>query len=208
VAVYLYFFDLLHAEGRDTTRLALRDRKSLLRRALSFGGRLRYTPHRNESGEEYFEAACSKGWEGVIAKDARSPYEHRRSRKWLKFKCVSGQELVIGGFTEPSGSRRGFGALLVGYYEDGDLRYAGKVGTGFDEATLERLGRRLKRLERESSPFGERPKEKGARFVRPALVGEFGFTEWTRHGKLRHPRFLGLRTDKDPEDVGRERPRS
>ncbi len=206
VAVYLYLFDLLHLEGRDTTRLPQRDRKALLRRAIHFAGHVRYTPHRNEHGERLLASACRKGWEGLIAKDAGAPYEHRRSRAWRKLKCVHGQELVIGGYTDPQGSRRGFGALLVGHFQDGSLRYAGKVGTGFDDETLERLAARLGRLERESSPFAEPVNERGAHFVRPRLVGEFAFTEWTRDGKLRHPRFLGLRTDKDPEDVRRERP--
>lgn len=116
------------------------------------------------------------------------------------------QELVIGGYTEPRGSRVGFGALLVGYYEGGDLCYAGKVGTGYDDETLEQLGAKLAGLQRESSPFAEAVKERGVHFVRPELVGEIGFTEWTRDGKLRHPRFVGLRTDKAPENVRRERP--
>jgi DNA ligase D-like protein (predicted ligase) len=206
VAVYLYLFDVLHLEGRDTTRLPQRDRKVLLKRALAFHGRVRYTPHRNERGEAYLKVACRKGWEGLIAKRAAAAYAHRRSRDWLKLKCVNRQELVIGGYTDPHGSRSGFGALLVGYHEGGALRYAGKVGTGFDEVTLDRLGRRLARLERERSPFARAPREKGVHFVRPELVGEFGFTEWTRDGRLRHPRFLGLRSDKKAADVHRERP--
>lgn len=206
IAVYLYLFDVLHLDGHDTTRLPQRDRKGLLERALCFDRRIRYTPHRNESGEAWLEEACRKGWEGLIAKDGRARYEHKRSRKWLKFKCGKGQELVIGGYTDPHGSRKHFGALLVGYYEDDRLRYAGKVGTGFDERTLARLGDRLESLEESESPFDEPVREKGAHFVRPELVGEFGFTEWTRDGKLRHPRFLGLRDDKAPKDVVRERP--
>jgi len=206
VAIHLYLFDLLHLDGHDTTRVPQRERKALLKRALSFGGRIRYTPHRNEHGEARLEEACAKGWEGLIAKDARAPYARGRSRKWQKLKCVRGQELVIGGWTDPRGSRAHFGALLVGYYEEGRLRYAGKVGTGYDEATLEKLGRRLARLERERSPFDDPVKEPDAHFVRPELVGEFGFTEWTGDGKLRHPRFLGLRTDKEPREVRRERP--
>lgn len=205
VAVYLYLFDLLYVEGHDTTKLPQRDRKTLLKRALSFHGRIRFTPHRNESGKAYLEEACARGWEGLIAKDARAAYEHKRSRKWLKLKCVNRQELVIGGYTDPQGARSHLGALLVGYYEDGELRYAGKVGTGFDEKTLARLGERLEELEQKDSPFRERIHESGAHFVRPELVGEFGFTEWTRDGKLRHPRFLGLRTDKPAKDVHRER---
>jgi bifunctional non-homologous end joining protein LigD len=206
VAVHLYLFDVLHLDGHDTTQVPLRERKSLLKRALRFGGHVHYTPHRNHYGERYLEEACDKGWEGLIAKDARSHYEHTRSRKWLKLKCGHGQELVIGGFTDPQGTRTGFGALLVGYYEDGGLRYAGKVGTGFDDETLASLASRLERLERETSPFRDDVAEKRAHFVTPRLVGEFGFTEWTRAGRLRHPRFLGLREDKDPEDVVRERP--
>jgi len=205
IAVYLYLFDLLHVDGHDTSRLPQRDRKSLLKRALRFEGRVRYTPHRNGSGEDWLEEACRKGWEGLIAKDAHAPYVHDRSRKWLKLKCGHGQELVIGGYTEPKGARKRLGALLVGYYEDGALRYAGKVGTGFDERTLDRLGDRLETLARKHSPFADDVQEKGAHFVRPELVGEFGFTEWTRDGKLRHPRFLGLRTDKAARDVRRER---
>jgi bifunctional non-homologous end joining protein LigD len=206
IAVYLYLFDLLHLEGRDTTGLPLRDRKSLLRRALSFPGHVRYTPHRNEEGEHLLRRACEKGWEGLIAKDASARYVHGRSRKWLKLKCVHRQELVIGGFTDPEGSRKGFGALLVGHYEDGGLRYAGKVGTGYDDETLERLGDRLRKMEREGSPFTESVRERGGHFVTPHLVGEFAFTEWTEDGKLRHPRFVGLRTDKKPGEVHRERP--
>jgi bifunctional non-homologous end joining protein LigD len=207
VAVYLYLFDLLHLEGHDLRALPLRQRKRLLKHALRFGNRLRYTPHRNRDGEALLERACEKGWEGLIAKDASSSYAGRRSRTWLKLKCAHGQELVIGGFTPPQGSRRHFGALLVGFHdEDGALRYAGKVGTGYDERTLERLGRRLRGLERKTSPFADDPRVQGARWVTPKLVGEFGFTEWTRDGKLRHPRFLGLRDDKRAEDVRRERP--
>jgi bifunctional non-homologous end joining protein LigD len=206
IAVYLYLFDLLHLEGHDTTALPQRERKALLRRALSFPGHVRYTPHHNQEGERRLEEACRKGWEGLIAKDARAGYVHGRSRKWLKLKCVHRQEMVIGGYTDPSGSRQGFGALLVGHYEGEDLRYAGKVGTGFDEKTLETLARRLEATARKRSPFADPVPEKGVHFVSPRLVGEFGFTEWTEDGKLRHPRFVGLRTDMEPADVHRERP--
>jgi len=208
IAVTLYLFDLLHLEGHDTSKLLLRARKQLLKRALSFEGHLRFTPHRRAKGEAYLEEACRKGWEGLIAKRADAPYRHSRSRDWLKLKCGNRQELVIGGFTDPQGSRVGFGALLVGYYEKGELRYAGKVGTGYDDALLESLSKRLARLERETCPFATPPKEKGAHWVSPKLVGEVGFSEWTGDGKLRHPRFLGLRTDKKARDVVRERPRS
>src|SRR5215211_604243 len=205
VAVYLYLFDLLHLDGHDTTALPLRARKVLLRRALSFQGPVRFLSHRNAEGEALFEQACRRGLEGLIAKRAMSAYVSARSGDWLKFKCSRQQELVIGGFTAPKGDRTDLGALLVGYYEDGDLRYAGKVGTGFDQRTLAELGRRLRKLEREEPPFAEvHPVPKGTRWVEPKLVGQFAFTEWTRDRRLRHPRYLGLRRDKRPREVVRE----
>jgi ATP-dependent DNA ligase len=156
----------------------------------------------------FYKEACRQGLEGLIAKRRDSTYQHRRSPDWLKFKCVNEQELVIGGFTDPQRSRVGFGALLVGYYEDGKLRYAGKVGTGFDTETLMQLRRKFERRAVARSPFTEEVvKEKGAHWVRPELVAQIGFTEWTRDGKLRHPRFIGLRTDKSAREVVRERPR-
>lgn len=206
IPVYLYLFDLLEIDGRDITSLPLRTRKAALRDLLAFAEPLRYTPHRNERGVAFFREACAKGWEGLIAKRADSPYAPTRSRDWLKLKCAFEQELVIGGFTPPRGSRKRFGALLVGYYEGGELRYAGKVGTGFDQRTLERLGDRLEALEVSASPFARDGLPREARWVEPRLVGQFGFAEWTRDGKLRHPRFLGLREDKRPEEVVRELP--
>lgn len=207
VPAYFYAFDLVFVDGCDTTELELRYRKSLLRGLLAFEGRLRFTSHRNRDGEKYWEDACRKGWEGVIAKRADVPYVHKRSRDWLKFKCMNQQEFVIGGYTDPQGTRKNLGALLIGYYEDGDFVYAGKVGTGFDEEMLGRLGDRLSRLERSDPPFdrGELPR-RAVHWVRPRLVGQIGFSEWTRDGQLRHPRFMGLRTDKEPREVVRERP--
>jgi bifunctional non-homologous end joining protein LigD len=208
IAVYLYLFDLVHLDGDDLRELPLRARKGHLRRALSFHGPVRFTPHRNERGEELYEEACRKGLEGIIGKRADSPYRGGRSRDWLKFKCSHEQELVIGGFTAPKGSRTDFGALLAGYYDNGELRYAGKVGTGFDRATLERLGKRLRELEQDSPPFVDvHPVPRSAHWVRPELVAQVAFTEWTRDGRLRHPRFLGLRDDKPAREVIRERPR-
>jgi bifunctional non-homologous end joining protein LigD len=208
VPVFLYVFDLLRLRGEDMRELPLRERKSRLRTALSFHGRVRFTPHRNERGEELFREACRKGLEGVIAKRADSPYQSRRSRDWLKLKCHAEQEFVIGGFTAPKGSRTEFGALLVGYYEDGDLRYAGKVGTGFDRKTLADLGRRMRELEQEEPPFVDvHPLPRATRWLRPELVAQIAFSEWTRDGRLRHPRYLGLRDDKAAREVVRERPR-
>ena len=207
VAVYYYIFDLLYLDGYDTTALGLRDRKMLLRRALPFQGALRFTPHRNEEGEAYFQFACAHGWEGLVAKRAGSTYVSRRSPDWLKFKCSLGQEFVIGGYTDPAGSRIGLGALLVGYYEGGDLVYAGKVGTGFSNATLQALRQKLGTLRTAGSPFTRgRTTERGAHWVRPELVADVVFSEWTTDGKLRHPRFEGLRTDKAAGEVQRERP--
>jgi bifunctional non-homologous end joining protein LigD len=207
VAVYLYLFDVLALAGHDTTGLPVRSRKALLRRSLDFHGRVRYLQHRNRDGEALFRDACERGLEGLIAKRADSTYVHGRSRDWLKLKCSHEQELVIGGYTAPRGSRTEFGALLVGYYEDGRLRYAGKVGTGFDRHTLESLGKRLRSLERDTPPFADvHPVPPGTGWVEPELVAQIGFTEWTRDGRLRHPRYLGLRDDKPAREVVRERP--
>jgi bifunctional non-homologous end joining protein LigD len=208
VAVFLYVFDLLRLEGRDVRGLPLRERKALLRDSLKFGGRVRYSRHRNESGTVLFREACKQGLEGLVAKRADSAYRSGgRSRDWLKLKCHFEQELVIGGFTAPHGSRTDFGALLVGYNEDGRFRYAGKVGTGFDRTTLETLGRRLRELERDEPPFADvHPIPRGTHWVEPELVAQIAFSEWTRDGRLRHPRYLGLRDDKPAREVVRERP--
>jgi len=208
IAVHYYVFDVLQADGRAVEELPQRERKKLVRRALRFADPLRYCAHRNESGQAYLRHACGSGWEGLIAKDAGAAYVHARSRKWLKFKCVREQELVIGGYTDPRGSRKGFGALLVGYYdEEGDLRYAGKVGTGFDDETLVDLHETLSDLERGTPAFaGDDLPGSGVHWVEPRLVGQFGFTEWTWQDRLRHPRFLGLRRDKEPRDVVKEQP--
>lgn len=155
ITVYCYIFDLLYWEGYDTTRVDQRHRKSLLKRVISFEEPLRFVQHRNREGESYFDEVCRKGWGGIMAKDAGAAYVDGRSTKWLKFKCANRQEFVIGGYTEPHGERVGLGALVVGYYQDEDLIYAGKVGTGFDDETLRRLGERLDGLERGSPAFAE-----------------------------------------------------
>jgi DNA ligase D-like protein (predicted ligase) len=206
VPVFLYVFDVLWLEGHDVRGLPLRTRKRLLKNALDFHGNVRWTQHRTRDGEALFKEACRKGWEGLIAKRADSPYVTTRSRDWLKFKCEHGQELVIGGFTAPRGSRVEFGALLLGYYREGGLRYAGKVGTGFDTETLHELGAQLRAVERSDPAFAnaEEIKERGVTWVEPKLVAEVGFTEWTRDGRLRHPRFQGLRDDKSANEVVRE----
>jgi bifunctional non-homologous end joining protein LigD len=205
VPVFFYIFDVLWA-GQDVRPRPLRERKQLLRGLLSFHDPLRFTEARDADGEAYYREACVLGWEGVIAKRADAPYRAGRTRDWLKFKCENAQEFVIGGFTDPQGSRTGFGALLLGYYDrNGKLAYAGKVGTGFDQCTLDSLHATLAELEQDRPPFerGVLPRSR-VHWVEPRLVGQVGFTEWTTDGQLRHPRFQGLRRDKDPAEVVRE----
>jgi len=206
IPVYFYLFDIMYADGTDVRERPERERKELLRGQLSFRDPLRYTEYRTGDGVAYWKQACQDRWEGLIAKRADAPYQGSRSRDWLKFKCESGQEFVVGGYTDPRGSRSGFGALLLGYYDpDGRLAYAGKVGTGFDDRTLSDLHDELVRAEREDPPFqrGKLPKS-GVHWVEPRLVAQVGFSEWTTDGMLRHPRFQGLRRDKQPADVVRE----
>lgn len=206
VKVYLYLFDMMYFSGYDLSGLELRTRKKLLKKALRFDGPVRNTTHRNEDGKAYLEEACEKQWEGVIAKDGQSTYVQSRSKKWLKFKCSAQQELVIGGFTDPKAERIGFGALLLGYYENGDFRSAGQVGTGFDNEQLKSLHEKLSRIERKNSPFeSDEMKRDDVHFVSPKFIAEIGFTEWTNDNKLRHPRFLGLRQDKEPENIHQEK---
>jgi len=205
IPVFYYVFDLLHLDGNDTTQLPLIERKRLLRNEFQFADPLRYTTHRVKDGEAAYRAACERGDEGVIAKHADSPYEGGRSTNWLKFKCSRDQEFVVVGYTSPKGSRIGLGALLLGYHDDGDLVYAGKVGTGFDTATLRGLHERLSPTDQKAPPITKGlAREPGAHWVRPTLVAQVAFSEWTRDGKLRHPRYVGLRTDKSPDDVVRE----
>ena len=151
--------------------------------------------------------ACRDGWEGLIAKRLGTPYVSTRSRDWLKLKCTRAQELVIGGFTAPRGSRTELGALLVGHFEGDRFRYAGKVGTGFKRATLRELSERLHELVRETSPFEpEKGIPRAATWVEPELVAQIAFMEWTPDGRLRHPSFLGMRIDKAAREVVREEP--
>jgi bifunctional non-homologous end joining protein LigD len=206
VDVSLYLFDCLYYEGIDLTGLGLLERKSVLRDVVAYNDTICFTPHRTTGGEAMLQEACEKGAEGIIAKRADSRYVSRRSTDWLKVKCLKRQELVIGGYTAPQGARERLGALLVGYYDDaGSLRYAGKVGTGYDRRTLEMLHSRLVPLHRRTSPFAPGPTATGAiQWVTPRLVAEIGFSEWTSAGLLRHPRFLGLRDDKAAKEVRRE----
>jgi bifunctional non-homologous end joining protein LigD len=201
-------FDLLELDGDDLRSLPLLERRARLTDAIRPCAALQLSEAWRDDSQKRFAQACQAGWEGLIAKRAAAPYAAGRSRDWLKLKCVWEQEFVIGGYTDPSGSRTDFGALLVGYYEDGSLRYAGKVGTGYTAATLQQLGARLRTLQTPESPFVDaRPIPKGTHWTDPELVAQIGFAEWTNDGRLRQPRFLGLRDDKAAADVVRERPR-
>jgi len=208
VAVYYYVFDVLRVGGEDVVDLPLLERKRRLRDLLEFEGPVRYTPHRVRADEDWFGEICSRGWEGLIAKRTDAPYTSGRTSHWLKFKCEAGQELVVVGWTDPKGSRVALGALLLGYYTGSDLAYAGKVGTGFSDDVLRDLHHRLEKIEVDDSPCtsGRLPRAAtpGVHWARPELVCEVAFTEWTKAGQLRHPRFLGLRRDKSPTDVVRE----
>jgi bifunctional non-homologous end joining protein LigD len=206
VPVIFYLFDLIWFDGYDLSALPLLSRKSVLRRAIAFEDPIRFSEHLDEEGEAAFRAACEQGWEGLIAKRAASAYAHARSKDWLKFKCVNEQEFVVLGWTEPHGSRSAR-ALLVGYHEDGRLRFGGKVGTGFGQRELAMLTGRLAPLETTAPPVADTKglTIKGLHWVRPELVAQVGFSEWTPDGRVRHPRYLGLRDDKRPEQVVRER---
>jgi bifunctional non-homologous end joining protein LigD len=201
-------FDLLELNGDDLRGRSLLERRTRLAKAVRPSAALQLSETWRDDSQRRFARACRSGWEGLIAKRAEAPYVAGRSRDWLKLKCVWEQELVIGGYTDPAGSRTDFGALLVGYYERGRLRYAGKVGTGYSASTLRDLGARLRELESSESPFADaRPIPRGTHWVRPELVAQIGFAEWTNDGRLRQPRFLGLRDDKSPGEVVRERAR-
>ena len=210
----VYFvFDLLHLDGEDLAARPLLERKAALAELLGDGvGPIRYAPHVEGSGAAVFREACRLGLEGIVSKRADHPYRPGRGGGWVKTKCILRQELVIGGFTDPEGAARdAIGALLVGAHEAGALRFAGKVGTGFTNAQARALRARLEKLETRECPFTPRPAGwlgEHAHWVRPELVAEVAFTEWTGDGHLRHPSFQGLREDRRAKDVVRERPTS
>jgi bifunctional non-homologous end joining protein LigD len=201
-AVAYHVFDVLWLDDRSVTSLPLVERRALLD-ALPLRAPLHRVPAMAD--EQPWDRACAEGWEGVIAKRRDSRYEHRRSPHWLKMKCEASQELVVGGFTDPQGGRVGLGALLVGYYDGDDFVFAGKVGTGFDTKRLRELRARFDAIEIPASPFTKAiglPRVR-AHWVRPEVVVQVAFIEWTVHGKLRHSRLLGVRSDKAPREVTR-----
>jgi len=206
VEIFYYIFDILALNGRDLRSLPLRERKTILEQALRFDSFVRLTPHQDKDAKPYYHSVCRQGGEGLIAKRADSRYISGRSRDWLKFKCVSAQEFVIGGYSKPQGTRDVLGALLIGYYENNTLKFAGKVGTGFDQTMLALLGKKLSPLKTTRCPFRaiDIP-TRDVQWVDPQLVCEVIFSEWTDEGKLRHPRFIGLRDDKKAQDVLREK---
>ncbi len=206
-------FDLLYLNGWDLAGARLEDRKGALQPLVESAGAraapVRYSDHVVGGGPDFFAHACQLGLEGAISKRRDAPYRGTRGADWLKVKCIKQQEVVVGGYTEPEGSRIGIGALLVGVYDSGQLVYAGKVGTGFNNRTLRELAKRLAPLEQDTCPFATRPAGVGrAHWVKPELVAEVTFGEWTTDGKMRHPSFQGLREDKPATAVVRERPAS
>lgn len=198
-------FDVLWADGLDLRELTLTQRQAVLRQIVSLGEVLVAPTAIPGPAADALAAACERGWEGVIAKRESATYQARRSRDWLKLKCLRAQEMVVLGHTEPQGQRTGLGALLVGYHDaDGALRYAGKVGTGFDRATLTRLRALLDTIATDEALVDDPAIERGVRWVEPLMVVQVGFGEWTPDGHIRHPRFLGFRPDKAAADVVRE----
>jgi len=207
----VYFvFDLVRLEGERLEALPLEERKARLRKLVGGRktGRIRFSEHISGHGDKFFDQACRLGLEGIVSKRRDLPYRPGRHGGWVKTKCVHRQEFVIGGFTDPEGTRAGLGALLIGYYEGARLVFCGKVGTGFTHKGALELRARLERLEQKMCPFTPPPAGalgRNAHWVKPEQVCEVMFTEWTGDGKIRHPSFQGLRADKKPKDVKRER---
>ncbi|MEC9484507.1 MAG: non-homologous end-joining DNA ligase [Candidatus Izemoplasma sp.] len=206
IKVYCYIFDILYIDNYDIRALPLKTRKKLLKEMVQFGEPIHYVQHIKQAGKTYLKEACEKNWEGIIAKDYDSKYLSSRSKKWLKFKCINRQEFVIIGYTDPSGKRIGFGALLVGYFEHQTLQYAGKVGTGYTNHFLDTFINDLRAIEQSSSPLQniKTMDTHNVHWVKPKYVAEVTFTEWTENSKLRHPSFIGLRDDKPINDIHKE----
>jgi bifunctional non-homologous end joining protein LigD len=201
---YYYVFDILSLDGENLTQLPLLQRKAILKKLIRGSKHVKFSGHVEEKGKAFFRAAAKKGLEGIVAKKADSVYQFRRTRDWLKIKYKRRQEVVIGGFTEPKGSRKLFGALLVGVYEKGKLIFVGNVGGGFNQERLRETYAELKKHITSDCPFATAPKLKSVTWVKPKLVCEVEFAEWTQGGSMRVPIFKGMRVDKDPKKVVRE----
>lgn len=201
-----FLFDVPFCNGRDLRDTPLVERKKLLEKLVPREGAIRYSDHVEGNGETVFDHACSHELEGILSKRRDSKYHGARTRDWVKVKCGRRQEFVVGGYTDPSGSRVGFGALLLGVQENGRLLYRGKVGTGFHDLTLKELNAKLKEIERPKPPFSNPPRERGVHWVEPALVAEVAFTELTHDGSIRHGSFQGLREDKSAGEIVAEEP--
>ena len=206
-----FVFDLLAIDGEDLTGRPLEERKARLKELVGKDKKdktIRYSDHVVGDGAAFFRAACERGLEGIVSKRRDAPYRAGRGTTWVKTKCMKRQELVIGGWTDPEGSRTGLGSLILGVYDGAKLVYAGKVGTGFTAATLAAVRKELDTLARATPAFDPPPRRAwtgpGVHWVEPELVAEVAFLEWTSDGRLRHPSFQGLRRDKDPKDVVRE----
>ena len=195
-------FDCLRLNGDMILNSPLNERRKALKALLpTCHGSLLLARRLSTDGIAAFKMAQARGWEGIVAKEDSSVYEPgKRSRSWLKIKCRKESEFVIGGYTAPEGHRHRFGALLVGLYDKRQLRFTGKVGTGYSDAVLANVGRKMESLRTRNSPFEPAPRERGVTWIRPRLVAEVAFTEWTEDGKLRQPVFLGLRDDKNPDE--------
>ena len=202
-------FDCLYLNGKDLRPSPLRERRDALTALLRAGGSgtIVLSEELSANGREAFDIAKRRKLEGLVAKSLDAKYVEKRSRDWLKVKVNRESEFVIGGYTQPGGSRQYLGALLIGVYQGKELRYAGKVGTGFDTGTLRKLSVELKKLRQDKSSFTDEVREKNATFVRPKLVAQIAYTEWTKDGRLRHPAFLGLRDDKAAQEVRKEETR-
>lgn len=198
---YYYIFDIINLNNKDLRKLPLIERKKILKKTIDFKNNLKYLNHKNQYGEKYYNIACGKGWEGLIAKHRGSEYKSSRSSKWLKFKCVKESEYVIGGYTQPEGQRIGFGSLLIGYYHKNKFIYAGRVGTGFNDDTLRKLKKLFINKKIKKSPFEDFKDNNNNNFIKPELVAQIKYTEKTKAGKLRHPVYLGLRRDKKAKEV-------
>lgn len=205
-------FDLIYLDGYNLSQTPLRERKQVLQQLLASAkakGPLRYSDHVQGNGAKFFRQACEYGIEGIISKLADSPYESTRNRNWLKTKCIKRQEFVIAGYTPSKKGFPGFGSLILGVYDQGELVYSGRVGTGFSIKQRLELQKKLDRISQSSMPFAVKPKDPGLRdahWARPQLIAEVEFTEWTADGSIRHPSFQGLREDKKPTEIVREEP--